>query len=129
MINVDTCKNTFGWTLQDRWRYISMQYFIAEYTLFNLIVVFFSADIDWMTAIQKENISHMLASMHLVLRQQDGQEKDAGEYCHITNTSYEKFVERSVSQQPMGVHLSKRSDFKYWMHWVMLIQTTFKSCN
>lgn len=90
-----------------------MQYFIAEYTLFNLIVVFFSADIDWMTAIQKENISHMLASMHLVLRQQDGQEKDAGEYCHITNTSYEKFVERSVPHQSMGVHLSKRSDFKY----------------
>eukprot|EP00105_Crassostrea_gigas_P044993 XP_019929141.1 PREDICTED: dynein beta chain, ciliary isoform X4 [Crassostrea gigas] len=54
-------------------------------------------DIDWMTAIQKENISHMLASMHLVLRQQDGQEKDAGEYCHITNTSYEKFVERYIS--------------------------------
>lgn len=29
MINVDTCKNTFGWTLQDRWRYISMQYLVA----------------------------------------------------------------------------------------------------
>lgn len=83
------------------------------YTLFNLVVFSSPADIDWMTAIQKENISHMLASMHLVLRQQDGQEKDAGEYCHITNTSYEKFVERSVSHQSMGVHLSKRSDFKY----------------
>nr|XP_022320176.1 dynein beta chain, flagellar outer arm-like isoform X6 [Crassostrea virginica] len=54
-------------------------------------------DLDWMSPIQKENISHMLASMHLVLRQQDGQEKDAGEYCHITNTSYEKFVERYIS--------------------------------
>lgn len=86
---------------------------LLKYTFFDLIVIFFPADIDWMTAIQKENISHMLASMHLVLRQQDGQEKDAGEYCHITNTSYEKFVERSVSQQSMGVHLSKRSDFKY----------------
>ncbi|XP_056010102.1 uncharacterized protein LOC125667097 [Ostrea edulis] len=54
-------------------------------------------DLDWMSDIQRENISHMLASMHLVLRQQDGQESDAGEYCHITNTSYEKFVERYIS--------------------------------
>ncbi|KAJ8316216.1 hypothetical protein KUTeg_006230, partial [Tegillarca granosa] len=30
-------------------------------------------------------------------QQQDGQEKDAGEYRHITNTSYEKFVERYIS--------------------------------
>ena len=51
-------------------------------------------DVEWMTDIQRENIAHMLASMHLVLRQQDGQEKDSGEYRHITNTSYEKFVER-----------------------------------
>ena len=47
-----------------------------------------------MTDIHRENIAHMLASMHLVLRQQDGQERDSGEYRHITNTSYEKFVER-----------------------------------
>ncbi|KAJ8316357.1 hypothetical protein KUTeg_006371 [Tegillarca granosa] len=53
--------------------------------------------VTWMTDIQRENIAHMLASMHLVLRQQDGQEKDAGEYRHITNTSYEKFVERYIS--------------------------------
>ena len=51
-------------------------------------------EVPWMTDIHRENIAHMLASMHLVLRQQDGQERDSGEYRHITNTSYEKFVER-----------------------------------
>ena len=51
-------------------------------------------DVSWMTDILRENVAHMLASMHLVLRQQDGQEKDSGEYRHVTNTSYEKFVER-----------------------------------
>jgi hypothetical protein len=56
-----------------------------------------------MSDIQRENISHMLASMHLVLRQQDGQERDAGEYCHITNTSYEKFVERFESLSSEGM--------------------------
>jgi hypothetical protein len=47
-----------------------------------------------MTDVQKENVAHMLASMHLVLRQQDGGEKNSGEYGHVTNTSYEKFVEK-----------------------------------
>ena len=51
-------------------------------------------DVDWMNDVQRENIAHMMASMHLVLRQQDGGEKDAGEYRHVTNTSFEKFVER-----------------------------------
>ncbi|KAK3108743.1 hypothetical protein FSP39_014630 [Pinctada imbricata] len=53
--------------------------------------------VEWMSDIQRENVAHMLASMHLVLRQQDGQEKDSGDYRHITNTSYEKFVERFMS--------------------------------
>ncbi|XP_071095883.1 uncharacterized protein [Haliotis cracherodii] len=55
------------------------------------------AGVAWMSDVQRENIAHMLASMHLVLRQQDGQERDSGEYSHITNTSYEKFVERFIS--------------------------------
>lgn len=38
-----------------------------------------------------------MASMHLVLRQQDGQEKDSGEYRHITNTTFEKFIERFLN--------------------------------
>lgn len=48
----------------------------------------------WLTDIQGENVAHMLASVHLVLRQQDGGEKANGEYAHVNNTSYEKFVER-----------------------------------
>ena len=47
-----------------------------------------------MSEIERENVAHMLASMHLVLRQQDGGESNSGEYRHITNTSYEKFVEK-----------------------------------
>ena len=49
-----------------------------------------------MTDIHRENIAHMLASMHLVLRQQDGQERDSGEYRHITNTSYVSLFYRST---------------------------------
>ncbi|CAH1797693.1 unnamed protein product [Owenia fusiformis] len=52
--------------------------------------------VNWMIPIQRENLAHMLASMHLVLRQQDGQELTSGEYNHITNTSYEKFVEKFI---------------------------------
>ena len=55
---------------------------------------FFVAGIKWMDKIQRENIAHLLATMHAVLRQQDGQEKGTGQYHHVTNTSYEKFVER-----------------------------------
>ncbi|XP_064650622.1 uncharacterized protein LOC135502065 isoform X3 [Lineus longissimus] len=54
-------------------------------------------DVDWMKPVQRENIAHMLATMHIVLRQQDGQETTSGEYNHVTNTSYEKFVERFIS--------------------------------
>ena len=59
-----------------------------------LLIFLCFTEVPWMTDIHRENIAHMLASMHLVLRQQDGQERDSGEYRHITNTSYEKFVER-----------------------------------
>lgn len=58
--------------------------------------VLFTAGVKWMTEVQRENMAHMLASMHLVLRQQDGGEKTAGDYGHVTNTTYEKFVERLV---------------------------------
>ncbi|XP_023931015.1 dynein beta chain, ciliary-like [Lingula anatina] len=54
-------------------------------------------DVKWMNKIQKENIAHMLSSMHIAIHQQDGQEKGSGEYRHITNTTYEKFVERFIS--------------------------------
>ena len=34
--------------------------------------------------------------MHLAIRQQDGAEKNAGEFFTLTNTTYEKFIERFV---------------------------------
>lgn len=51
-------------------------------------------DVQWMNPLQKENMSHMLASMHLVIRLADGKEETAGTYNHLTNTTYEKFIER-----------------------------------
>jgi dynein heavy chain len=55
------------------------------------------SDVEWMKPVQRENIGHMLATMHVVLRHQDGQEMTSGEYNHVTNASYEKFVERYES--------------------------------
>ena len=63
-------------------------------TIITIIVAMVIAGVAWMTAVQRENVAHMLASMHLVLRQQDGGERTAGEYGHVTNTTYEKFVEK-----------------------------------
>ena len=53
--------------------------------------------IEWMDKKTKENLSHMLATMHMVIRQQDGQEVGAGQYNHLTNLTFEKFVERFIS--------------------------------
>lgn len=47
-----------------------------------------------MTALQKENIAHMLAAMHQVIRQADGKEETTGTYENLSNTTYEKFIER-----------------------------------
>jgi hypothetical protein len=38
----------------------------------------------------------MLAMMHIVIRQQDGGEADCGQFSHLTNFTYEKFVEKWV---------------------------------
>ena len=54
------------------------------------------SDVPWMDRKMKENLSHMLATMHIVIRQQDGQERTAGQYSHLTNLTYEKFVERFI---------------------------------
>jgi len=53
--------------------------------------------VPWMSVVQRENVAHMLSSMHLTLRQQDGGERQPGEYGHVNNASYEKFVERYIS--------------------------------
>lgn len=47
-----------------------------------------------MDKVQRENLAHLQATMHIVLRQQDGQELGCGQFKHITNTGFEKFVER-----------------------------------
>ena len=50
----------------------------------------------------RENLSHLLATMHLVMRQQDGRETGVGHYNHLTNATYEKFVERWAEQTKSG---------------------------
>lgn len=47
-----------------------------------------------MSEAQKENVSHMLAAYHLVIRQADGKEESCGSFKHLTNTTYERFVNR-----------------------------------
>jgi hypothetical protein len=65
----------------------------------------------------------MMASMHLVLRQQDGGEKDAGEYRHVTNTSFEKFVERYHTFLIMFPHLPSSVHYKsLYTHTLILFE-------
>ena len=58
------------------------------------LLYLFSADVMCLEPKSRENIAHLLSTMHIVLRQQDGHECGSGQYGHITNTTYEKFVER-----------------------------------
>ena len=44
----------------------------------------------------KENMAHLFASMHLSIRSCDKSNDASGSYGHITNTTFEKFVERWV---------------------------------
>ena len=53
-------------------------------------------DVETLNHIQRENLAHLLATMHLAIRQLDGEEQGPGQYRHLTNTTYEKFVERLV---------------------------------
>lgn len=51
--------------------------------------------LNWMTAVQRENIAHLLASMHLCIRQQDDTgSQGGGEFGHLNDTTYQKFVEK-----------------------------------
>lgn len=63
-----------------------------SHILFDMVAI--HAGMKWMDRKEKENISHMLATMHVVIRQQDGQEQTSGQFSHLTNLTYEKFVER-----------------------------------
>ena len=47
-----------------------------------------------MTSLQQENMAHMLASMHQVVRQADGKEETSGTYDNLSNTTYQQFIER-----------------------------------
>jgi len=58
-----------------------------------LIVISFS-DLSIFNSMEKENLAHLMASMHLVLRHQEGCDVKAGRYGHLTNTTYEIFVEK-----------------------------------
>ncbi|XP_015758877.1 PREDICTED: dynein beta chain, ciliary-like [Acropora digitifera] len=54
-------------------------------------------DVDIFSAVQKENLAHLLASMHLSIKQQDSGEEESGSYGHITNTGFQVFVEKFIS--------------------------------
>nr|XP_006816782.1 PREDICTED: dynein heavy chain 17, axonemal-like [Saccoglossus kowalevskii] len=54
-------------------------------------------EIAQLNYVQKENLAHLLATMHIAIRHLDGRERDAGSYNHLTNTTYEKFIERFIS--------------------------------
>ena len=57
-------------------------------------MLFTFTEVSWMSRVQHENLAYLLATMHLVIHQQDGNNQGAGRYGHITNITYEKFVER-----------------------------------
>ena len=57
-------------------------------------VLLLSPDVEIFSPVQTENLSHLLASMHLAIKQQDSGEEQCGTYGHITNTGFEVFVER-----------------------------------
>ena len=43
---------------------------------------------------EKENIAHLLASMHLAVAESGGSERINGKFKHVTNTTFERFVEQ-----------------------------------
>lgn len=45
-------------------------------------------------SLEKENLAHLMASMHLALRHQEFHDVEAGMYGHLTNTTFETFVEK-----------------------------------
>ena len=51
-------------------------------------------DVQIFSPVQTENLAHLLASMHLAIKQEDSGEEQSGTYGHITNTGFEVFVER-----------------------------------
>lgn len=60
----------------------------------HFLVSFFTSDVEIFSPVQTENLAHLLASMHLSIKQQDCGEEQCGTYGHITNTGFEVFVVR-----------------------------------
>ena len=59
-----------------------------------LNVGMFISDMELFDMSGKENMAHLFASIHLSLSEHDPSEDTSGFYGHITNTTFEKFVER-----------------------------------
>ena len=68
--------------------------FVVEVNRMSCVLPVFVVEVTWMRAMERENLAHLLATIHLVIRQQDGQEQGTGQYHHLTNFTYEKFVEK-----------------------------------
>ena len=50
--------------------------------------------VQWIDKSQRENLCHLLASMHMALRQADG--TATGSHGHLTNTTFQFFIEKFV---------------------------------
>jgi hypothetical protein len=59
-------------------------------TMFSMLLYdFFYVGIDWMDYSMKENVAHLLASMHVSIREHDESNSN-----HLNNLTYTKFVEK-----------------------------------
>ena len=50
-------------------------------------------EVDIFDGTEKENIAHLLASMHLAVFESAVAERKSGKFRHVTNTTFERFVE------------------------------------
>ena len=64
--------------------------------LINFNVLFF-LDVTIFNDTEKENFAHLLASMHLAISELDRDKQINPKFSHITNTTFERFVEQYVA--------------------------------
>ncbi|MGH0150313.1 UNVERIFIED_CONTAM: hypothetical protein FKN15_050185 [Acipenser sinensis] len=74
-------------------------YFVPHWSRSNLVAQasYHIRDLE-LSGKEKENVSHLLASMHLVICKHDGNRKGTGRFGHLTNGTYETFVQNFVTQ-------------------------------
>ncbi|KAK6473374.1 dynein beta chain [Huso huso] len=74
-------------------------YFVPHWSRSNLVAQasYHIRDLE-LSGKEKENVSHLLASMHLVVCKHDGNRKGTGRFGHLTNGTYETFVRNFVTQ-------------------------------